>query len=879
MIAQVGRTTDIALGAPRTIIPWSSYKLTSDQAVVYRFQDRSWIVLNKVSGQAMIDGSIESLVGTQRGGGAVWFQAPGGVIFGPNARVNVGGLLATTGAVTQAGFLDPGNLKFDFVGAGGAAIEVRGSAQVNATGGALALVAGSITTDTESSVTGTGATVLLGAANAFTVRFVAAAGDLDLVDFVVPTAAAGTSSTTPLTLRGQTIGSNVFLAVVNRADVANAVISAPGLVAAQSATFDRGDVVLTAGVGVINRQPGLTRINSTTETTANLGVIAAQRDLLGGLASPTALSGQQFAAGRDLGFAAASLDVATLNAGRLLAIDASRGITVRASASAGATITLRTPGALSVGSGAGGINAIGRLQIDAGSVRAGQLNSGRSVVINASAAGPAAGPAVSIASIIADDDITITTTNASGHIALGSATFTAVRGDDAPVGRNLTLTARGALADVTFGAPAGSVLSGATKVALSAGRDVTANVSGLLTLTSGLAGRNFIIRARDLDIAGPLNAVSLRIESLQGGVTLGGGGNSGALSSPTERRAAPPEGLRVTEAEFQRITVTEGVSVYAGTSGLASRGDLTVLDLRVDPSRTPALLLAAGAGNDVVINGALAPGVSGGSVTIGEATADNGFQPGRILISGSIGVATGSTATSFIDVHALSETHLYASREIILGSPRFIGLVSGVPAELIDIARDLPAGVAPTPAEQGHVFLATGILTMSAPSRIIVQNTGTRTMPTGILIDGGGPTLSITSTGVVDLSGSFRDASGRVRGGLGAGLTPALLVTASSAGGSGGVGTATIHFNGLDVRSTSSNGGGRLPDLIDARVQLIAQGVDNALTSPSDAAVTGLPPEVPVLSSPEPDSDAITLDLVPAGTGSFELWKRKMKSR
>jgi hypothetical protein len=73
------------------------------------------------------------------------------------------------------------------------------------------------------------------------------------------------------------------------------------------------------------------------------------------------------------------------------------------------------------------------------------------------------------------------------------------------------------------------------------------------------------------------------------------------------------------------------------------------------------------------INGALAPGVSGGVVTIGETTDENGFQPGRILISGSIGVAAGSTATSFIDVHALSETHLYAAREIIrhlAGKPR-----------------------------------------------------------------------------------------------------------------------------------------------------------------------------------------------------------------
>jgi filamentous hemagglutinin family protein len=910
VITQAGRSVDITLGAPRTIIPWSSFKLGSDQAAVYRFADRGWIVLNKVSGQAVIDGSIEALVGAQRGGGNVWFQAPGGVLFGPNARVNVGGLLATTGAVAQGGFLDPANLRFDFTGAGTGRVEARGGAQVTASGGALALVAGAISTEAGSTVTGSnGSTVLLGAANEFTVRFVASGGgDLDLVDFVVPTAAAGTTSTTPLDLRGQALGANVYLAVVNRAEVASAVINAPGLVAAQTAMTDRGDVVLTAGVGIIARQPGLTRINTTTETTADLGVVSAQRDLLGGLASPTVLTGERFSAGRDLGFAAASLNVGTLNAGRLLAVDASRGITIRSSASSGSQITLRTGGALVVGGGSGGINAIGRLQIDAGSVQAGQLNSGRSVVVNASGAGAGGGAAVSIAAIVADDDITITTTGAAGHIALGSAAFTAIRTDEAPLGRNLSLTARGASADITYGGAGGAELDGATRAVFSAsrdlslnvlgplaisnssaGRDVTAIVSGLLSVSNLTVGRNALLRADDLDIAGAVTAANLRIESRKGAVTLGGS-LGGAQGAPGELPAAPLEGMRITDAEFSRLSVTEGVSIYAGAGGSSVRGDLTVLDLRIDPSKTPALLLAAGPDNDVSVTGALAPGVSGGLVTIGETTADNGWQPDRILLSGSIGVPPGSTATTFIDAHALSETHLNAEREIILGSARFIGLVSGVPADQIDIAHDLPTGVAATPEEQGHVFIATGILTLSASARIIMQNTGTRGMPGGLLIDGGAPgtpttggpdgtpTISVTTTGVVDLFGSFRDMGGTIYTGLGAGLSPGLTVITASSSGGGGPSTPSIRFNGFDV-SPSPGGGKRLPPTLDVRLQVIAQGLDGSLVSPSDADVGGLPPEAPVLESAEADDDAIPLDAVPVSTGSYEIWHRKVKRK
>ncbi|WP_293906242.1 filamentous hemagglutinin N-terminal domain-containing protein [Phenylobacterium sp.] len=109
IIGQTGRSTDITLGAPRTVIAWSSFSLGADQSVVYRFQDRSWIVLNRIAGSALIDGQVEALVGSQRGAGNVWFTAPGGVIFGPNARVNVGGLLATPASAAIAGFLDPTN--------------------------------------------------------------------------------------------------------------------------------------------------------------------------------------------------------------------------------------------------------------------------------------------------------------------------------------------------------------------------------------------------------------------------------------------------------------------------------------------------------------------------------------------------------------------------------------------------------------------------------------------------------------------------------------------------------------------------------------------------------------------------------------------------
>jgi len=891
-LSQTAHTTDITLGAPRTIMGWSSFNLAADQTVIYRFQDPSWIVLNRVTGQAVIDGQVEALVGAQRGAGNVWFYAPGGVLFGPNAKVNVGGLLATTAAVSQAGFLDPSNASFAFSGAGSGQVLVRSGADLKVGGGGLALIAGSVATQDGSTMTG-GSTVLLGAANDFTVRFGTQAGDLDLIDFIVP-AGGGTASATPLTLAGQTVGGNVILAVVNRAEVVSAVISAPGLIAAQSAASDHGDVVLSSGVSIINRQPGAVRLNSTTTTTANFGVVSAQRDLLGGFSQPTTLTGSQLSAGRDLGLSAASVDLGPLNAGRAMAIDGGSGITLRSGASSGAASSFRTTGALNVGTvaapGTGAINTVGRLTIDAGTVAAGRLNSGRSVVVTAAGAGSANAAAVNVAQVLAGDDIAITTTNAAGSIVLGSAQITGGGADEAPTGRNLTLKALGAQGDITYGVAAGSALTGATGVSVAAGHDATLNVLGLLTLNTSSAGHNLTVRASDLDIVGAVTAGTFRVESLGGPLTLGG--STGA--SVAGRAAAGTEGLRVTDAEFQKITVTGEAQFYAGSPGGTARGDLTVFDLSVDPAKLPGLLLAAGPNNDISIVGTLAPINSGGVLTVGDRSSSSGFQSGRILLSGSIGVSTGSPDQGFTGVRAFNEVGLNAQRDIILGSPRFIQLVNGLTAAQIDVANDKPAGVEPQGAEIGHIFLTAGVLALAAPAKIVQQNTGTRANGNGFYLTNlttapRDTVLTVTSAEIVDLFGSLRDKNGVLR----TGAQATRLIQVGGFGDSGGFGAGDLRFNGFESSPLSSfaGSGGSAANPVDVAAQGATQ-VASVLASVSDdsggldgsdddsgegsgGTAVGPSPEPVLISIARPDVTEIVSDPIELGSGNDEVWRSK----
>ena len=852
VIAVTDRVTDISLGAPRTILNWSSFSLAADQTVVYRVQDRSWIVFNRISGPALIDGQIESLLGTQRGAGNVWFSAPGGVLFGPNARVNVGGLLATTAAVQVADFLDPSNLSFRFTGSGAGTLRVRAGAELKSGGGPLAFIASAVVTEPGASMTGNG-TILYGAANDFVVRFAPQPGDLDLLDFIVPSG-GGTGSATPLTLGGATVAGSVVLAVVNRSDIASAVINATGLIAAQSARADRGDIILSAGVDVLNRQPGAIRTNSVTETRATFGIVTAQRDLLGGFGAPTTLSAVQLASGRDLGILAATLDVGPVNAGRTLVLDAARGITLRGGASAGGAGTFRSNGAVIATEGPGSITTAGRLQLDVGSLDAGRLNAGRSVVVNAAAADGVGGvPALRVASALAEDDILFTASNASGSVFLGNAIITGARSDEAPIGRILSLTARGAQGDVTFGSTSGgSAISGATGVILSAGRDVTANVEGLLTLASGAAGRTFTVRATDLEITGSVRASNLRVESLGGALRLG----SVAQSTVRLPAAGLEPALTISDAEFQRITVTGEASFYAGSIIGPARGDLTVFDLQVNTARVPSLLLAAGNASDILVTGVLAPDPNGGVLTIGESDSRSVWRPGRILVTGAIGFATGSPAAGFDNLRPFDIVNLNAVRDIILGSSRFVALVAATPPRDIDVSANRPSGVAPTSDEQDRVLLTTAALTLSASDRIVQQNTGSRAQPNGILITSllrGASALAVTPAKIVDLYSAFRSGT---RGGF----QPIIR--------DGGAASAIIRFNGCFV----AEGGCAVASSSRKTLQL----ADFDLIDPKYAdGLFSLPPSPPILVIAEPDPDAIVTDAVSLGSGSDEIWRNR----
>jgi filamentous hemagglutinin family protein len=276
--------TGVALHSPRTIITWSSFDVGAGESVNYTFDSRDWIVLNKITTYTppQIDGTITGKVGGAFGGN-VWFTTPSGMIFGAGSQFDAGGILVATASPDSATFLDPSKSSFDFSGGevfGSTSLALMDDARITTHGGLLALIAPSVTSEAASAVSAQdGASVLYGAAGSYKLTLSpGAGGDFDLVDFIVPNAPSGSTNQVAVDLQGSTSGNSVFVAVVSHTSFASAVINLEGMVTAQSAATDGGDVVLSGGGGIVGRLPGPT-VSGGADTDIYLSTVSASRDV------------------------------------------------------------------------------------------------------------------------------------------------------------------------------------------------------------------------------------------------------------------------------------------------------------------------------------------------------------------------------------------------------------------------------------------------------------------------------------------------------------------------------------------------------------------------------------------------------------------------
>ncbi|MEI7606316.1 MAG: caspase family protein [Rhodospirillaceae bacterium] len=90
-ITRSGNQLKVVQTTPKAAINWQSYSIATNEQVSYYQPSTQSIILNRVLG-----GGVSTIDGRLTANGQVWISNPSGIFFGPNARVNVGGLIATT---------------------------------------------------------------------------------------------------------------------------------------------------------------------------------------------------------------------------------------------------------------------------------------------------------------------------------------------------------------------------------------------------------------------------------------------------------------------------------------------------------------------------------------------------------------------------------------------------------------------------------------------------------------------------------------------------------------------------------------------------------------------------------------------------------------
>lgn len=213
------------------VIDWSSFNIGAGQTTQFVQPNSSAIAVNRIGGANPSD-----IMGTIDANGRVVLINGNGILFGKNALVNVGSLIATSTGSSDSDLLAG---KFTKAGSQSASVVNRGTITA-AAGGTVALVAPNVSN--AGTVQAKLGTVSLGAANAFTVDF---AGD-GLVAFAAQgdvNAKASAGNT------GRLTGATVSLTAHAAEDVATGVVNVSGMIEAQGARQIGGTIVLDAGVG------------------------------------------------------------------------------------------------------------------------------------------------------------------------------------------------------------------------------------------------------------------------------------------------------------------------------------------------------------------------------------------------------------------------------------------------------------------------------------------------------------------------------------------------------------------------------------------------------------------------------------------------------
>lgn len=239
-----GNLTQINQSSDKTIINWQTFNINPNETTQFIQPQTSSIALNRVNTSY----GASKIMGNLLANGNVWIINPAGILFGPNAQVNVGGLLVTTSNISNEDFIN-GNYRFNASSQSNGAIVNQGTIRI-ADGGIAALVAPGV--ENSGIIQANMGKVVLSSGNKFTLDFY---GDqlikFDVGDQVKTKAidANGKILNDAVTNSGSIIadGGKVFISAQSAQNIVDNVINMKGYIQANTVNMKNGVIVLSGG--------------------------------------------------------------------------------------------------------------------------------------------------------------------------------------------------------------------------------------------------------------------------------------------------------------------------------------------------------------------------------------------------------------------------------------------------------------------------------------------------------------------------------------------------------------------------------------------------------------------------------------------------------
>lgn len=241
----------------QTIINWQSFNIAPNEVTQFIQPNASAIALNRI-----FDQNPSQILGSLRANGTVMLVNRNGILFGPNAQVNVGGLIASSLNITNANFL-AGQYLFQGTGVEGA---VRNMGAINGTSGVYLLAPN---VENHGIITSPGGNIVLAAG---TTAYLSNRPDGNgfLAELRAPS--------------GQALNVGQMIADGGNISMAGRVVNQEGLVQANSVRERNGKIEIYASESLTLKAGSRTVAKGGDEGTSDGGTILAIADKLTGAA-------------------------------------------------------------------------------------------------------------------------------------------------------------------------------------------------------------------------------------------------------------------------------------------------------------------------------------------------------------------------------------------------------------------------------------------------------------------------------------------------------------------------------------------------------------------------------------------------------------------